>query len=229
MIIIWKESLFQVTICNTNNLNSVYDFKYSNLIQIIYIQLYGFKYSYIIQVIYIQLYDFKYSYLIQIIYIQLYGFKYSNLIQIIHIQLYGFKYPYLIQISCTLLHGFKHFKQLYGFKSLICPVSWGHRIHQLHLGRGVRPPPNKWDDTKQSDGEISVLLELWGMQSTPSFPSLPDPFWPGVVAPDWVLSMGQIRLYCSFEIYCFCIETAYLCKTELLEIELFWALKLYLC
>ena len=29
--------------------------------------------------------------------------------------------------------------------------------------------------TKQSDGEAPVILELWEMQSTPSFPSLPGP------------------------------------------------------
>ena len=51
------------------------------------------------------------------------------------------------------------------------------------------------DNTKQSDGEIPVMLELWGMQCTPSLPSLPDPLWPGVVAPDRVLSMGQIELF----------------------------------
>ena len=39
-------------------------------------------------------------------------------------------------------------------------------------------------DTKQSDGEVPAMLELWGMQSTPSLPSLPGPLWPGVVAPD---------------------------------------------
>ena len=33
-------------------------------------------------------------------------------------------------------------------------------------------------DTKQSDGEVPVMLELWRMQSTLSFPSLPDPIWP---------------------------------------------------
>ena len=50
------------------------------------------------------------------------------------------------------------------------------------------------------------MLELWGMQSTPSLSSLPGSVWPGMVAPDRVLSMGQIELNCS---------------TELLEIELF--------
>ena len=41
-------------------------------------------------------------------------------------------------------------------------------------------------DTKQSDGEVPVMLELWGMLSTPSLPSPPDPLWPGVVVPDRV-------------------------------------------
>ena len=45
-------------------------------------------------------------------------------------------------------------------------------------------------DMKQYDGEASVMLELWGMQSTPSLPSLPDPLWPGVVALDRFLSMS---------------------------------------
>ena len=49
-------------------------------------------------------------------------------------------------------------------------------------------------DTKQSDGEASVMLKLWGMQSAPSLPSLPGPLWPQVVEPDRVLSMGQIEL-----------------------------------
>ena len=43
---------------------------------------------------------------------------------------------------------------------------------------------------KQSDGEVLVMLELWGMQSTPSLPLLAGPLWPGVAAPDRVLSMG---------------------------------------
>ena len=48
-------------------------------------------------------------------------------------------------------------------------------------------------DTKQSDGEVPAVLELWRMRSTPSLPSLPGPLWPGVVAPDKVLSMGLNR------------------------------------
>ena len=49
-------------------------------------------------------------------------------------------------------------------------------------------------DTKRSDCEAPVMLELWGMRSTPSLPSLLGPFRPGVVAPDRVPSMGQIEL-----------------------------------
>ena len=45
-------------------------------------------------------------------------------------------------------------------------------------------------DTEQSDGEVPVLLELWGIGSPSSLPSLPGPLWPGVVATDRVLSMG---------------------------------------
>ena len=40
-----------------------------------------------------------------------------------------------------------------------------------------------------------VTLELWGMRSTALLSSLPDPLWPGVVAPDRVLCMGQIELF----------------------------------
>ena len=86
-------------------------------------------------------------------------------------------------------------KQIYG-----CPVDWGCRIHRLHLCRGVRPclVCSRYD-TKQSNGQVPVLMELWGMQSTPSLPSLPGSFWPGVVAPNRILSVGQIKLNCSFE------------------------------
>ena len=54
-----------------------------------------------------------------------------------------------------------------------------------------KDPPNECPgyDTKQSDGEVPAVLELWGMWSTPSLPLLPGPLWPGVVAPDRALSM----------------------------------------
>ena len=70
----------------------------------------------------------------------------------------------------------------------ICPVSWGCRIHQLQECPGY--------DTEQSDGEVPVMLELWGMWSTPSLLALTGLFWSEVVAPDRVLSMAQIEPNC---------------------------------
>ena len=77
-----------------------------------------------------------------------------------------------------------------------CPVGWRWKINRQLLCRGVRTPPQRvsWYNTKQSDGEFPVMLELWGRRSISSLPSLPAPFWSGVVAPDRVLSMGQIEL-----------------------------------
>ena len=94
-----------------------------------------------------------------------------------------------------------------------CPVGSGCRIHWLLLCRGVRPPPTNECpdyDTKQSDGEVPVMLELWEMLSTPSLLLLPGPFWPGVEALDMVLLLQAKKN-----------QTVYLCKTELFEIELF--------
>ena len=48
-------------------------------------------------------------------------------------------------------------------------------------------------DSKQSDGEVPLMLDLWGMLSSTSLPLLPGPLW--LVAPDWILSMGQIELF----------------------------------
>ena len=77
-----------------------------------------------------------------------------------------------------------------------CPVGWGCRIHWLLLCRGVRPPPHEClgYDTKHSDGEVPVVLVLWGMRSTPSLPLLPGPLWPGVVAPDGLNRTNSILM-----------------------------------
>ena len=48
-------------------------------------------------------------------------------------------------------------------------------------------------DAKQSDGEASVILELWGMQSTPSLPWFPGSFSLGVIISEKVLSIGKIE------------------------------------
>ena len=70
-------------------------------------------------------------------------------------------------------------------------------------------------DTKQSDGEAPVMLELWRMPSTPLLPLLPSLFWPRVEAPDRVLFMGQTEL---FHLLAECKQITF---TKLLEIELF--------
>ena len=71
----------------------------------------------------------------------------------------------------------------------ICPVNIS--------ARWVRPPDEFPEyDTKQSHGEIPVMLELWEIRSTPSLPSLSGSLWTGEVVPDSVLSMGQIELNC---------------------------------
>ena len=66
----------------------------------------------------------------------------------------------------------------------------------LHLCRGVSPSSNNCAeyDTTQPDGDVLVMLELWGMRSIPSLSSLLVLVWLGVVAPNRVLSIGQIEL-----------------------------------
>ena len=64
-----------------------------------------------------------------------------------------------------------------------CPIGSDCRIHRLLLCRGVNPPPTSvLYVTKQSDCEVPVILELWGMWSTPLLPLSPSLLWPGVVA-----------------------------------------------
>ena len=80
---------------------------------------------------------------------------------------------------------------------LPCPVSWNCRIHWLLLSRGCKTTHHNECpayDTKQSDGNVPIMLHLWGMWSTLSLLSLPGPLWPEMVAPDRVLSMVQIKL-----------------------------------
>ena len=56
--------------------------------------------------------------------------------------------------------------------------------------------PNEYPayDTKQSDGEV-LVFEISGMRNLRQLLFLPGPLWPWVVAPDMVLSMGQIELF----------------------------------
>ena len=76
---------------------------------------------------------------------------------------------------------------------LACPVGWDCRIHQLPLCRGGKAlSPNKYPGFD----EVPVMLELWGLQSTTSLPSLPSPLWFRMVAPDKAQAMGQIEVNC---------------------------------
>ena len=69
-------------------------------------------------------------------------------------------------------------------------ISWSCFWTYMSLVEYTDTPLNECPgyDTKQSDGEFPVMLGLWGMQSTPSSPSIS-----GVVALDRVLSMGKIE------------------------------------
>ena len=85
---------------------------------------------------------------------------------------------------------------IFNTENLFGPVGWSCRIHRLHLYEGVRIPQKECPDydMKQSYGEAPVTLKLWGMRSIPSLSLHYGPLWPGVVAPDRVLSMSQTEL-----------------------------------
>ena len=71
------------------------------------------------------------------------------------------------------------------------PVGWSSKIHRLPLCRGIyHLNDSPGYETKESYAEVPVMLDLLGMRSIPLLPLLPGPHWPGIVAPDWVLSMG---------------------------------------
>ena len=65
---------------------------------------------------------------------------------------------------------------------------------------GENPPHHNGPgfDTKQCDGEAPVMLGLWKIRSNSSLPLFHVPLWPRVVAPDSILSMGQIEVNCLF-------------------------------
>ena len=105
----------------------------------------------------------------------------------------SFNLLYIIVVYIMLYIWWESFSQLHQRKP--CPVGWGYRIHWLHLCWGSKTSLNECAryDTKQCDGEIPVIMELWGMWSIPLLSSLPGPLCPGVVASDRVLSMDEIK------------------------------------
>ena len=74
-------------------------------------------------------------------------------------------------------------------RSAICSVGEGGR---LHLWIRFNTLSNEYPgyDTKQSDGEVPVMLGISGIRSTTLLPFLPGQLWPRMIAPDWDLSMG---------------------------------------
>ena len=87
------------------------------------------------------------------------------------------------------------------------------------------------------------MLELWGIPSTSSLPSLPDPFWPWVVAPDRILYMSPTelnfflmlnwRVWNKIVLTFNCVlmpkiivwyGTVFVCYIELFERDFFWHL-----
>ena len=70
-------------------------------------------------------------------------------------------------------------------------------LKNLENSQNSKTPANEYPvyDNKRSNCETPVMLELWGMQSTHWLLVLPGLLWPEVVAPEMVLSMGQIELF----------------------------------
>ena len=122
---------------------------------------------------------------------------------------YYIDYPVISTPLCIFTSTYLCFEGSTSYKLLLLSNTRTNRIHRLLLCKGVRPPPpNKCPgyDTKQSDGEVPAMLELWGMQSTPSLPSLPGPLWPKMIAPDKGPIYGLNRTKpCFFHYTDFCI------------------------
>ena len=99
-----------------------------------------------------------------------------------------------------------HFVQSYNTNFIYCPVCCGCRIHRLHLCRGVKTLDEcSGYNTKQSYGEVPVMLELWRMRSTPSLSSLSGPLVPGVVSPYKGPIYGSNRTkpwFLKFTVFC---------------------------
>ena len=105
--------------------------------------------------------------------------------------------------QCRQVYGVKRRMKESHMKLIIIlaqSAAWGGAVEYIECfsAEEWHLPPQRvsWFNTKQSDGEIPAILKLWGMWSTPSLPLLPGPPWPGVVASDRVLTMGQTEQNC---------------------------------
>ena len=73
------------------------------------------------------------------------------------------------------------------FFHILAPVSCISGLQNTptaSLQRGKTSPTSIRDMTLNNHCEAPVMLELWEIQSIPSFPSLPGPLRPGVIASD---------------------------------------------
>ena len=105
----------------------------------------------------------------------------NQAVAIFHIYIYIYIYKISLSLSLCLSFSFSR-------------VSRGCRVHNCFSAE-------EYDchnecpvyDSKNSDGEAALTLELW---EVPLLPSLSGPVWPGVVVCDKARSMGQIELNC---------------------------------
>ena len=115
-------------------------------------------------------------------------------IQLFFLKIFFLLYMLLSVFPCQfLLRSFLYslFLSFYHFLSFFFVKSAGAVKYTDCTSSEGYDPPNQCPeyDTKQSDGEVPVMLENWGIRSTPSLPSLPRSLWPEVVDPDKTLSM----------------------------------------
>ena len=124
------------------------------------------------------------------------------------------------------------FLPITGYRNVSLPLSlewhvWPGRrsiYNTYHPCRMVRLPQRvSWYDTKQSDGETLLMMELWRMWSTPSLSSFSGPLWLRMVTPDMVPSMRQIKLNCVLMLkWIVWNRTVYMYKMDLALNEQQW-------
>ena len=110
-----------------------------------------------------------------------------------------------VELSCPHIKHLKKAERYIGWNAVIMKIKMRSAVQLVlpcslglkntptaSLQRVKTPPPNKCPgyDTKRSDGEALVMLELCRMWITSSLPLLPGPLWPEVVAPNRALSIG---------------------------------------
>ena len=77
------------------------------------------------------------------------------------------------------------------------PVNWGYKNTSSASLQRSKTYSNECPryDTKQSDVETPVMLEIWGMQCPPSLWSLPGPLGHGVITNDRILFISKIEQF----------------------------------